>query len=497
MPTSEAPKTSRLKTILTSIRGQIIIIFTATFLSLVGLTLLNFWSLSAVKANLLRGERYYDLLNNILEVRRFEKNFLLYHDMASLREGADYLEKIDTIANELAKDIIRVTGEEPFENFLHNLKMYEEAMDLYGRGRANGLKNEEIRITGKALVDFSEHLLAKKKVLIQRAIARASILPFAFMSIFLILTMIVIKLISQGLLKPLKALHYTIRRVAKGDFSPTPYMGLHTHEISRLIWAFNRMAREIDTNHKDLLQAKKIAALGTFTAGIAHELNNPINNISLTAETFIENHSETMDDDARELMDDILSQAERAGDIVRNLLDFSRSENPVFSDLNAKEVVTSTASLVKNQVKLGGITFVWGIPDNLPMIRGNLRNLQQVFMNLFLNAVHAMHEGGTLSIRIAEEPPCFVRFDVEDTGCGIDSEILERIFEPFYTTKSVGQGVGLGLSVTYNIIMRHGGKIETRSEKGKGSIFSVFLPVADECSPESFQDNDQEWYESK
>jgi len=495
MSSSNPMEISKLKTILTSIRGQIFIIFTATFISLVGLTMLNFWSLSTVKASLLRGERYYDLLNNILEVRRFEKNFLLYHDIESLREGADYLEKIDTLASELSKDIIRVTDKESFENFTDNLKKYEEDMDLYARGKTNGLKSEEIRLTGKALVDFSEHLLATKKSLIQKAIMRASFLPFAFMTIFLFLTMLVVKLISQGLLKPLKALHYTIRRVAKGDFSPTQYMGLHTHEISRLIWAFNRMAREIDTNHKDLLQAKKIAALGTFTAGIAHELNNPINNISLTAETFIENHTETMDDDARELINDILSQAERAGDIVRNLLDFSRSENPVFSDLDAKQIVASTASLVKNQVMLAGISFKYDIPDNLPMIRGNLRNLQQVFMNLFLNAVHAMVEGGTLFVRIAEEPPCFVRFDVEDTGLGIDPEILERIFEPFYTTKSVGKGVGLGLSVTYNIIMRHGGKIEARSEKGKGSIFSVFLPVAEECSPESF--NDQEWQESK
>lgn len=486
---------SKLKTILTSIKGQIFIIFTATFISLVGLTLLNFWSLSSVKASLLRGERYYDLLNNILEVRRFEKNFLLYHDMESLREGAEYLEKIDSLSSELSRDIIRVTDKTSFDNFLANLKTYENDIDLYARGMTNGLKNEEIRLAGKAMVDFSEHLLATKKLLVHRALFRASFLPFAFLAICLLLTMLVIKLISQGLLKPLKALHHTIRRVAKGDFSPAPYMELHPHEISRLIRAFNRMAHEIETNHKDLLHAKKIAALGTFTAGIAHELNNPINNISLTAETFVENHFESMDDDAKELMNDILDQAERAGDIVRNLLDFSRSENPDFSDLDAVNIAASTAALVKNQTRLAGITIKYDIQDNLPAVRGNLRNLQQVFMNLFLNAVHVMREGDALIVRVSEDPPCFVRFDVEDTGCGIDSEILERIFEPFYTTKSVGQGVGLGLSVSYSIIMRHGGKIEARSEKGKGSVFSVFLPVSGECEQESF--NDQEWQESK
>lgn len=480
--------TSKIRTAMTSIKGQIFIIFLATFVSLIGLTLLNSWSLSSVKDSLLRGERYYDLLNNILEVRRFEKNYFLYHDMDSLNEGSEYLEKIEALASELSKEIIRVTGKDAYDEFILNLNKYERNMDRYASGKANDQENEEIRIAGKAMVYFSEHLLEKKKILIQKALVRASFLPYAFMSIFLVLTMIVVKLISQGLLRPLRALHRTIGRVSKGDFSPTPYMGMHTHEISRLIWAFNRMAHEIDTNHKDLLQAKKIAALGTFTAGIAHELNNPINNISLTAETFIENYADTMDADARDLINDILSQAERAGDIVKNLLDFSRSENPVFSELDAKQIITSTASLVKNQVMLSGITFKMDIPDNLPMIRGNLRNLQQVFMNLFLNAVHAMGEGGSLSVRIVEEAPCFVRFDVEDTGCGIESDILERIFEPFYTTKSVGKGVGLGLSVTYSIVMRHGGKIEARSEKGKGSLFTVFLPVAGECRQDNHDD---------
>lgn len=94
-------------------------------------------------------------------------------------------------------------------------------------------------------------------------------------------------------------------------------------------------------------------------------------------------------------------------------------------------IVASTASLVKNQTRLAGVTIKYDIKDNLPAIRGNLRNLQQVFMNLFLNAVHAMQEGGTLIVRLSEDPPCFVRFDVEDTGSGIEPEILERIFEPF------------------------------------------------------------------
>jgi two-component system, NtrC family, sensor kinase len=112
-------------------------------------------------------------------------------------------------------------------------------------------------------------------------------------------------------------------------------------------------------------------------------------------------------------------------------------------------------------------------------VNGNLRNLQQVFMNLLLNATQAMPNGGTITVRARDELPNLVRFDVEDTGTGIDPNVLEHIFEPFFTTKEVGRGTGMGLAVTYALVKRHGGRIEVKSELGKGSVFSVFLPRAD------------------
>ena len=155
-----------------------------------------------------------------------------------------------------------------------------------------------------------------------------SVLPFAFLGIFLLLMLLVIKLVSLGLLRPLKVLQTTIQGVASGNYSPTSYDGLQTDEMHGLIGAFNRMAQELEANQEHLLQARKIAALGTFTAGIAHEINNPLNNISLTAETYLEEYADQMDAEAKELMHDILSQSERASEIVKNLLDFSRTERP-------------------------------------------------------------------------------------------------------------------------------------------------------------------------
>jgi len=268
----------------------------------------------------------------------------------------------------------------------------------------------------------------------------------------------------------------TTARVARGDFSPIAFEGRRLGEIAGLIEAFNRMARELEDNQESLLQARKIAALGTFTAGIAHELNNPINNISLTAETLIEDHGPGLPEDARELARDIVAQAERAGDIVRNLLDFSRTEQPAFNRLSPGQVVASTVSLVKNQVMISGVRLVSDVPENLPLVRGDMRNLQQVFMNLLLNAVQATPPGGLITLTAWAGLDGFVRFAVRDTGSGIRPEVLEHIFEPFYTTKEVGRGTGLGLSVTYAIIKRHGGRIEVESVVGKGTVFTVFLP---------------------
>ena len=468
----------KLGVLVRSIKGQLFIVFAATFLSVFTLTLLNFLSLSTVKARLLLGESYNDLLNDILKVRRFEKNFLFYDDAQSLQEGIEYLQRIDTLVSELSGDIIRVTDRNTFDSFLRTLKDYGDTMKAYSVGSgADSTNREEIRQKGKALVDFAEQLVKTKRERIHRAILQTSILPVAFLFLLLLLIILVIKLVSAGLLRPLSVLQSTIQRVAKGDYSPTPYEGLHTDEISGLIGAFNRMAVELETNQEHLLQARKIAALGTFTAGIAHELNNPINNISLTAETYLEEYSEQMDPEGKELIRDILSQTARAGEIVKNLLDFSRTERPALTNLDAAEIVNSTVALVKNQIMISGITLEIKIAPDLPPVRGNIRNLQQVFMNLFLNAIQAMPPGGAITVNVARDSAHTVRFDVRDTGTGIDGNALQHIFEPFFTTKEVGRGTGLGLAVAYAIVKRHGGKIAVWSELGKGSIFSVFLPV--------------------
>ena len=460
-----------------SIKGKMFLVFALTFVSAGLLTVLNLFTMDTVKSRLLMGERYEFLLENILEVRRFEKNFLLYGDGASIEEGNTYLARVDELVAELAPDIGDVVGLQEFASFQRALAAYAESVRSFSAGtRAN---REEVRSRGKVLVDFAQKIIQTKRARIHSTLKRASVLPFAYLGVFLLLMVVLIKLISRGMLRPLDVIRVTTERVARGDFSPIPPDPGQMGEIAGLMGAFNRMAHELESNQEDLLQARKIAALGTFTAGIAHELNNPLNNISLTAEAFLEVHGEELDEDGAEMLADITTQAERASEIVKNLLDFSRTEHPTFVSLAPEDIVRSTVALVRNQVMLSGVRLEVQVPDHLPPVLGDLRTLQQVFMNLLVNAMQATPPEGVITLLAGtDRSGGFVRFEVRDTGSGIPPEALQHIFEPFFTTKEVGRGTGLGLAVTYAIIKRHGGRIDVKSEPGQGTVFSVYLPQA-------------------
>ncbi len=463
-----------------SIKGKMFLVFALTFLSAGLLTVLNLFTMDTVKGRLLMGERYEFLLENILEVRRFEKNFLLYGDGASIEEGNTYLARVDELVAELAPDIAAVAGPKDFKSFEGVLLAYEASVRSFAAGSSpNRLEREEVRARGKVLVDFAQKIIQTKRARIHSTLERASVLPFAYLAVFLLLMVVIIKLISRGMLRPLDVIRVTTERVARGDFSPIPPDPGQMGEIAGLMGAFNRMAHELEANQEDLLQARKIAALGTFTAGIAHELNNPLNNISLTAEAFMEVHGDELDEDGTEMLADITTQAERASEIVKNLLDFSRTEHPTFVSLAPEDIVRSTVALVRNQVMLSGVRLEVNVPDHLPAVLGDLRTLQQVFMNLLVNAMQATPPEGVITLLAGtDRSGDFVRFEVRDTGSGIPPEALQHIFEPFFTTKEVGRGTGLGLAVTYAIIKRHGGRIDVKSEPGQGTVFSVFLPQA-------------------
>jgi signal transduction histidine kinase len=228
-----------------------------------------------------------------------------------------------------------------------------------------------------------------------------------------------------------------------------------------------------------LVQAHKLKAVGTLTAGVAHELNNPINNIMLTAETLREDYEGLPDEERLDMVNDLVAQSERAQKIVRNLLDFARESEIESEAHEIQDLIEDTLRLATNQIKLAKVKIKGDLAPNLPPVYGDRQQLEQVFLNIVLNALDAMPNGGALSIACNNTSDReLVSVEFTDTGIGIPEQRVSDVFNPFYTTKPDAKGTGLGLSVSLGIIRQHGGDIEVKSEVGKGTTFSVFLPVA-------------------
>lgn len=469
---------------LRTIRSKMLFVFAASLFTVTALAALHIGSLSALRERYLVSERIEDLQSDILEVRRFEKNYLLYHDAASLREGLDYLDAVDRLAGGLTGGMDQELGSAAYNEFLGDLSAYRAALSaLPPDGAPGAAATEAVRAKGKALTDFATRLLSDKRRRIHETINHSLALPFAFAGVFLAVTVAVVALVSTRVLRPLAILRETTRRVGEGDFRPVPVRNGLSDEIAGLLGAFNLMARHLEANQEHLVQARKMAALGTFTAGVAHELNNPINNITLTADALREDHADSLDADGRELIDDIAAQADRAADIVRNLLDFSRTERPALAPLSPLEVAATSASLVKNQMQTAGLAFTLDVPSELGPIRGDLRSLQQVLVNILQNAAQATPRGGKVRLRVRADEDGLTCFTVDDSGPGVPPEAREHIFEPFYTTKAVGMGTGLGLAVAYSMTKRHGGHIDVDASDLGGASFRVCLPGAPRPAP--------------
>ncbi len=234
-----------------------------------------------------------------------------------------------------------------------------------------------------------------------------------------------------------------------------------------------RMALE-----RQLSQAEKMSSIGILAAGVAHEVNTPLAVISSYAQLL----AKQLQDDEKHsaLLEKITRQTFRASEIVNNLLNFSRTSGTEFSEIDINKVIADTLGLLEHQFRSSKIKVNDRLYTELPLILGNAGKLQQVFLNLFLNAKDAMPNGGTL--HVATSNGNAVNVSISDTGSGIEQENIARIYDPFFTTKNSpleGQrrGTGLGLSVTYGIIQEHAGKINVESHPGQGTTFYLEFPM--------------------
>ncbi len=240
-----------------------------------------------------------------------------------------------------------------------------------------------------------------------------------------------------------------------------------------------RMAEALRKSEQLGAESEKLAAIGRLAAGVAHEINNPLTGVLTFSHLLRE--KENLDEQDRQDLDLIIRETTRAGRIVRGLLDFARETPTAKEPLDVNDVVRQTIRLLGNQQAFQQITIIEDLAEGLPQIHGDMNQLQQVLLNLSLNACEAMPDGGRLTVSTSVQDGK-VLMKVADTGCGIKREHLEQVFEPFFSTKPVGKGTGLGLSVSYGIVQQHGGDVEIQSEEGKGTTFTIVLPPAEEES---------------
>ena len=453
-----------------------IVVTMLMFVILMGaIGLLAYNNMSQISAKLRFLEAGDQLTNAILELRRSEKNYFLYHDPNSLREAHVYLNEADVALSRLSDQQGAQLSPEGLEAVHRRLAEYRQDLLALERGGAPQTA-DHIRNTGRSLLELAARMAAEEQRHVEFLIRFSKdAMLISFIALFA-LGLIGAYFVGQRIVRPLAEIERTTKRISSGDFSvvPGPFA---RDETGSLMMAFNTMVTQLQERTEQLVQARKMAALGTLTAGVAHELNNPLNNIYITAEMLVEDFRELAEAKKLTLIHDVAAQADRAKEIVRNLLTFAREREPSVESCSVRGLVEDSLRFVSRQAVLADIDVETELPPPGVCVPADPKQIQQVLVNLLVNAIQAMPKGGKLKVSAGLVPghSC-IQVTVADTGTGISADVLPRIFDPFFTTKDTG--TGLGLAVTYGIIKKHGGSIKVHSGAGEGSQFVVTLPLA-------------------
>ncbi len=466
-----------------TIRQRLILLNSITIVLIVALVSIYSYQLISLENKMVTMERVDDLFSNILEVRRYEKNIMLQLDDDNVTKAGQSLQKIDISLEELLPQFSELSEKKVFLDLKDSFTKYKVIFDHW-------CANEEcvtdpaqqddsylIRQEGQTLTDNAAELVHLKRKHISEGF-KGILFWLTFMpAVIFICGLILFFSQIRSILSRLSSLDQGTKNLAAGEFKIIPTTDTSPDEISGLIDNFNQMVGALEQKQEELIQSKKMASIGTFSSGIAHEINNPLNNISLSTDIILEEFDSMEDEEIKEILGDIMTQTDRASKIVKNLLDFSRAPSSKMQPVYIDFVLHKTTDLIANELRIHKIALKKDIIDLLPQVNGDLQKLQQVFLNLIINAEQAIGDYGTITIQAIEIYKGYVRVNVSDTGPGIAQENIDQIFDPFFTTKATGKGTGLGLSIVYAIVKEHGGYIEVASKLGEGTTFSVYLPV--------------------
>jgi signal transduction histidine kinase len=346
----------------------------------------------------------------------------------------------------------------------------------------------DVRRIGKDVVTVAEDMARIEREALQAMLDRHRHLMIGAVVAVGLLMAGIGRMLIRRVGDPLKDMEASMDAVAAGRMSQLE-MTHGDREISSLTQAFNRMLRELELRQGQLVRSEKLAALGTLLSGVAHEINNPLSNISTSCEILAEEVGSGDTAFQKELLAQIDTETWRARRIVRSLLDYARDRDFKRETLAMAGLVEDTLRLLRGRIP-PEVAVTVAIDDDVT-VAGDRQRLQQVLINMVGNALEAVDGAGAIAISAGRAaaaeasdalvfgqcPPESVEIVIRDDGHGIAAETLPRIFDPFFTTKDVGQGLGLGLFIVFEIIEEHGGCIAVESTPGKGTTFRIRLPT--------------------
>ena len=466
-----------------------------------------------------------------LQLRRHEKNFFLYGDSKEVDEVYTYLRdlkailgqgrksydtekllglenkineysrrfnRIEVIYRDFLKEFARLKPlrreyslffpliESTFlERPLVNAELVEKTFSLKINSPVIAMLREldneitSLRKNGEEILTLSNDLDISAMEKAERAIDLSQTAALVLFPLFLIVGLAMLFVISHSVVKRLKLLATAIEKTGKGDFSSLP-VPEKQDEVGVLIKAFNNMEtdliereKELSRKNEELLQSQKLASIGTLASGVAHELNNPLNNIYLAVQILSkEVGHETCPPLVKETVGDISSQTLRVKRIVSDLLEFAREKAPELKRINIIEIIRDVIEQMKASGEIDRMKCDF-ISEDIIELSADMHLMEQLFINLFTNARDAMEANGLLKVEVYPLNND-IRIMVSDTGKGIPMSDIPRIFDPFFTTKD--RGTGLGLAIVYSIIKKHNGNIKVKSEEGKGTVFTITMP---------------------
>jgi len=480
-----------------SLRGKITFGYYAVAAIILVASLFFVGELRTLEARVVLGQRATDLYDTVLEIRRFERNYFLHHQTADLEENLVYIKLARSMLSANRTDILAIATQARLDELHTLLDDYHRQMVAFATAGQSPLEQEpRVRSLGQELVAIAEDMAGSERRQIHTTLASFRTLLLGVILAMALLIVVIGRALSQRVVRPLKEMEASVAAISANRRESLSAPS-NDREIISIIAAFNHMLKELDVRQKSLMRSERLASLGTMLSGVAHELNNPLSNISTSCQILQEEAGECDAATQRMYLDQIDQQTERARHIVRSLLDFSRERAFRKEPVPLRQLVAQTVGFVRGEVSAKSVVRL-AIPEEMT-VQADAQRLQQVFVNLIRNAMEGLGPEGRIliSARIlhVSEPPegtalgegCerdgeVVEICVADDGPGIAPDILPRIFDPFFTTRDVGHGMGLGLFVVYEIVDEHGGCIAGCSTPGEGATFCIRLPreAADE-----------------